>query len=68
MTPCPNCSATAVGTDLVSACTECLGVSVAGATFSVPTMLLTAAAAVALGVMWKHLAGSWRAALRPSAA
>ncbi|MEM1166150.1 MAG: hypothetical protein AAGI30_07650 [Planctomycetota bacterium] len=52
-TCCPNCSsAVAAGNEIVSVCTECAGVSVAGASLTLPTVLIGTAviAATALTV------------------
>lgn len=51
-TCCPNCSSpAAMGTDVASMCTECASVSIAGASLSVPTMLVCAALAVCVGLV-----------------
>lgn len=55
-TPCPNCSASALGTDALSICTECASVSVVGASVSIPTMLATAALAVVCAYVAKSAA------------
>lgn len=49
-TPCPSCSATAVGTDIASVCTECMSISAAGASMSIPTILAMTTITV-LGIM-----------------
>jgi hypothetical protein len=46
-TCCPNCSATALGTDAVSVCADCVTATVAGASFSLPLLV---AGAIAAGV------------------
>lgn len=62
-TVCPNCSsAAALGGDAVSVCTECASVSVAGASFSVPLMLVAAACVVGVFAAWRALR---RVSIRP---
>lgn len=39
-TCCPSCSATAVGTEAASICTECATATVAGASFSLPLLFV----------------------------
>ena len=47
-TCCPNCSSsTAIGTDLASACTECVSVSVAGGSMSMTMLVGIAACTIA---------------------
>ena len=47
-TCCPNCAATAFGTDAASICADCATATVAGTTFSVPMILAAAAGAAAI--------------------
>lgn len=50
-TCCPNCSSASVlGTEAASICTECATATVAGASFSLP-MVIAAACAAGLGVI-----------------
>ncbi|MFI4893227.1 MAG: hypothetical protein ACIAQ0_07300 [Phycisphaerales bacterium JB058] len=59
-TCCPNCSAAAFGTDAASVCTDCATATVAGASFSLPTMLATTVCAVALVLAYKAIRRMWR--------
>ena len=61
-TCCPNCSSpAAMGSDLASVCTECASVSLAGASFSLPTFLAGVALAVGVGITLT-MVRRWRAA------
>ena len=61
-TCCPNCSSpAAMGSDLASVCTECASVSLAGASFSLPTRLAGVALAVGVGITLT-MVRRWRAA------
>ena len=53
MTSCPNCSAAALGTDAASVCMECASVSVVGASFNVPMIILAATGAVAMAFAYR---------------
>ncbi len=44
-TCCPNCPATALGTDAASICTECATATVAGASFDLTSLAIGLAAA-----------------------
>lgn len=44
-TCCPNCPATALGTETASLCTECATATVAGASFNLPLLIAGALAA-----------------------
>ena len=66
-TCCPNCSSpSAMGTDVVSLCSECASVSVAGASISIPAIIVAATLAVTVsaGLL---LVRKWRAS-RPACA
>lgn len=70
-TCCPNCSATALGTEATPVCAECATVTVAGASFSLPLLF---AGAIAAGVaviavrMLLRRSGAWFNASQPALA
>ncbi|MEL6330128.1 MAG: hypothetical protein AAFR38_10730 [Planctomycetota bacterium] len=60
MTICPNCSASAIGNEVASVCTECRTAAVAGASLSLPAVALAALAAGCLLLAARELARVFR--------
>lgn len=54
-TCCPNCSASALGTEAATLCTECATATVAGASFSLPVLIAGALAVGAAVVAFRVL-------------
>ncbi|GEM_PF-3833822 len=50
---CPSCASAALGTDAASICTQCMSVSAAGASVSIPTVLATATLALLCAIAIK---------------
>jgi len=70
-TCCPNCSASALGTDAALICTECATATVAGASLSLPTLIagaiLAGVALVAARILHRR-ASSWTKTRQPAMA
>ena len=62
MTTCPHCTASSLGTDAASICTQCGATTVAGTTLSIQAVLLgvfvAAVAITAARLVWKHSGAS----------
>ena len=56
-TCCPNCSSAAVGTDLASACTECMSVSLAGGSMSMAMLAGIIGGVFAVGFIARRVSG-----------
>lgn len=63
-TCCPNCASSALGSDAASICAECVSVSVAGASMSLPMMLLTGVLVAGALLVGRALVRSSRRARR----
>ncbi|MEM1329441.1 MAG: hypothetical protein AAGG07_02650 [Planctomycetota bacterium] len=68
-TPCPNCSsASAVGSEMISACAECASVTVAGASLSIPGVLVAAIAAFSITLLAQSIVSALRGSASRAAA
>ena len=56
-TCCPNCSATAAGTDIASACTECMSVSLAGGSMSMAALVAIIGGVFAVSFIARRVTG-----------